>query len=315
MEPLCPEAQTILKILQTFRALLGGEVALAFLLRDHTFIPTAVDIYCDIFQFKQLCSALFSHPRLAIYIERTVTIQMTTAQQLAHHSTSSLRVTLTTGGDIYIHRSTTISPCSPITRAPNTGLMNFVSPYGFACAYPILTLDRKALATDLNDDYLTYRDREIVHNMERNHFEFALSPSEWTSYSIPVPKKVEETNPEPPSLSPCWRSRFICPEQTRFFGDRGTFLQFFDPIGGDVNKNMSTCTPPFGPMVVWKLTSTFTCEDNCSTFDAELNHFPPSIPMLTIPNPFAPSSTCGTIRSPCRRLPRGSPRKRRSQSL
>ena len=45
MEPLFPKAQTILKILQTFRALLGGEVALAFLLSDHPFIPTAVVIY------------------------------------------------------------------------------------------------------------------------------------------------------------------------------------------------------------------------------------------------------------------------------
>lgn len=73
-----------------------------------------------------------------------------------------------------------------------------------------------------------------------------------------------------PRTEECWRPRYLCPSQGRFFGDRGSFVDFFDPLGGAEEHCNKNGIPPFGPMVVWRLLRTFNCEKGCDLWDDAL---------------------------------------------
>lgn len=73
-----------------------------------------------------------------------------------------------------------------------------------------------------------------------------------------------------PPTEECWRPRYLCPSQGRFFGDRGSFVDFFDPLGGAEEHCNKNGIPPFGPMVVWRLLRTFNCEKGCDLWDDAL---------------------------------------------
>lgn len=68
-------------------------------------------------------------------------------------------------------------------------------------------------------------------------------------------------------LDECWQHRHVCPSQGRFFGDAGSLVDFFDPLGGDEVLCSENRVPPFGPMVIWRLTSTFVCSLRCDILD------------------------------------------------
>ncbi|KAI1782576.1 hypothetical protein LXA43DRAFT_905390, partial [Ganoderma leucocontextum] len=177
--PFVPNPHILIDLLPQFRAFLGGEVALAFLLRDPNFHPTAIDIFCNIFQFDTLCSALLHHSTLRTLIEHHEIVNHPSSFFSPREVVQYLHIRFVNGRSIYVHRSTSISASSPVIRAPNTGLMNYVTPYGFASAYPVLTLDRKAIISDLTLATMTTRDQAMVDNMLRAGFSLAVSPCAW----------------------------------------------------------------------------------------------------------------------------------------
>ena len=84
----------------------------------------------------------------------------------------------------------------------------------------------------------------------------------------------------------CLRHRYLCPSQGRFFGDRRSMVEFFDPLRGGEEFCAQNSVVPFGPMVVWRVLSTFTCERGCDIYDDALDAEPSAIPVMIRRNPF-----------------------------
>ena len=89
-----------------------------------------------------------------------------------------------------------------------------------------------------------------------------------------------------PSSDGCWRHRFVCPSQGRHFGDRGSFVEFFDPLDGDEVRCVENNVAPFGPMVVWHIMSSFTCDECCEVYVDVLDEGVTSIPVVFTKDPY-----------------------------
>ena len=60
-----------------------------------------------------------------------------------------------------------------------------------------------------------------------------------------------ETKHDQMDTEECWRHYYICPSQGHYFGDYGSFIKFFDPLGRDEVFCARRSLVPFGPMVIW----------------------------------------------------------------
>ena len=78
----------------------------------------------------------------------------------------------------------------------------------------------------------------------------------------------------------CFRRQYLCPSQGQFFGDPGSFVEFFDPLHGSQEICAQNNVAPFGPMVIWRVLATFSCEAGCDIYDDALDAGVPPIPVL-----------------------------------
>ena len=95
-----------------------------------------------------------------------------------------------------------------------------------------------------------------------------------------------ETENDPAQPEQCWRHLYICPSQGRYFGDRGSFVDFFDPLTGCEAYCAVRSIAPFGPMIVWRVLSTFNCEEGCDIYDDVLEEGVSSVPVIFRKDPY-----------------------------
>ena len=88
------------------------------------------------------------------------------------------------------------------------------------------------------------------------------------------------------AVDECWRHHFICPSQVRCFGDQGSFVGFFDPLDGDETRCASSNVAPFGPMIVWRVMSSYVCAEGCGVYDTVLEEGVTSVQVLFIKDPY-----------------------------
>ncbi|KAI0683487.1 hypothetical protein C8Q76DRAFT_566229, partial [Earliella scabrosa] len=203
------------------RALIIGEAALAFLLRDTAAI--ASDLH--------LAVGLYEGAGLQEQMEREFgCIEVTTAPvgSLALGQFATRRFSTPCKAFVTIITSPTSSALAPITDSANTAFMNYLTAHSFACAYPLLTLRRQAivpslttasLALPLDDD--TFRSIAL---QDKCGFVYA-------THAVPlVPSQflVNVPNPEETSPHGYLADYYVCPLQARFFGDAGSLVNFFD---------------------------------------------------------------------------------------
>lgn len=84
----------------------------------------------------------------------------------------------------------------------------------------------------------------------------------------------------------CWCHRYVCPSQGRYFGDRGSFVGFFDPLDGDEARCVEDNVAPFGPMAVWRIMSSFSCDDCSDVYADILDEGVTSIPVAFTKDPY-----------------------------
>ena len=215
----------LLRLITEFRAVIGGEVALAYVRRHVPFRPRSLEIFVGRVEYEALCRAILSDPHLSrdvvLASDHVVSYPLCTQRDIVE----TLQLRLRSGLGIQVRRSSTLSPLSPVTRAPCTALMNFVSAQSFGCAYPRLTLNGRALVCDMgagNVDLADAAAREAVIDMG---MDIGDTPARWPEYCIwsATPSNVE-------TVTACWRTHFICPGQGRYFGDAGSFVGLVAPL-------------------------------------------------------------------------------------
>ena len=182
LRPFVPFPSTLIAIMTTHHAVFGGELALAFLLRDDSFMPADLEIFTTDFDFDAVCNAIVvdPHVRSNIHTVRSrANAVLFTLRRLVSHT---FQIQLISGKSIYVHRSYTSSAVSPLTRTPCTALSNFVTPYSFGCSHPTLTLSYRALLADQEPSYLLDIDTSTMNHLRAHRFSLAVSPSEWPEY-------------------------------------------------------------------------------------------------------------------------------------
>lgn len=97
-----------------------------------------------------------------------------------------------------------------------------------------------------------------------------------------------DAEPEDDRVEPeqCWRHLYICPSQGQYFGDRGSFVDFFDPLTGCEAYCAVRSIAPFGPMIVWRVLSTFNCEEGCDIYNDVLEEGVSSVPVIFRKDPY-----------------------------
>ena len=252
----------LLRVVTEFNAVIGGEVALAYILRDVLIRPHSLEIFVSRLEYEAICRSILSDPLLSLDIVVATTVNADYMLCTQRDITRTLRLCLRSGLDMHIRRSSTLSPLSPIACAPCMAFMNFVTRESFGCAYPRLTLNNQALLCDIGmgvADHLDGAARDILVDIG---IEAAVEPSHWPEYRLwsPTPSNVATSNA-------CWRSHFICPEQGRFFGDRGSLVDFVSPLDCGAVQLRDRRAPPFGCTIVWRLSSSYECVMSCEGRD------------------------------------------------
>ena len=255
----------LLRLVADFNAVIGGEVALAYVRREKAYRPRTLEIFAGRLQYDPLCRAILSSPRLSPDITHSTVSMADYPVCTRHDIVETLEVHLRCGLSLYVRQSTTFSPVSPIARAICTAFMNFVTPHSFGCAYPRLTLHNRALLCDVGMRTVDVLDDAARTALIDLGIETAVHPSHWSEYRVwsPTPEDIASGNA-------CWRSHFICPQQGRFFGDRGSFVDFISPLECGAKELRDIRAPPFGATIVWRLSSSYRCIMDCDGRDALL---------------------------------------------
>ncbi|KAI0708387.1 hypothetical protein C8Q76DRAFT_627608 [Earliella scabrosa] len=279
--------EQFLEVLAECRAVIGGEFALSYILRDADFCPARMEVFVGDTEFYTLLDLLDLSTELS-RDAMLLDVVPTTDSFAADRSIGRVATILTTTGlFIWVYEADCVSACSPISRTWTTGLMNFVTPYTFGCAYPRLTLRRLALMADLCVDSMEDKDFITMHRMHGVGFDFALHPTVWPQY-----KKSPPLN-DGLDIYPCLRDAYICPDQARFFGDQGSLVVFMDHFSGDAELAKRRGVAPYGHGAIWRLWSSQRCDRFCAVADELLHGALVSAPTVIVPNAVLPACTSG----------------------
>ena len=252
----------LLRLITEFRAVIGGEVALAYVRRHVPFRPRSLEVFVGRVEYEAFCRAILSDPHLSSDVvlasDLVVGYPLCTQRDIVE----TLQLRLRSGLGIQVRRSSTLSPLSPVARAPCTALMNFVSPQCFGCAYPRLTLNGRALVCDMGAGNVDHADGAARAAVVDMGMDIGNTPARWPEYCIwsPTPSNVE-------TITACWRTDFICPGQGRYFGDAGSFVGLVAPLecGEEGKRDMRKLL--FASTIVWRLSSSYRCVMRCERRD------------------------------------------------
>lgn len=286
IRPFIPHPHQLVEAVTKYGAVFGGELALSFFLRNELYRPSHLEIFASNYQYNQLCETILDDPQVQAGMENHTFLTSTLFCALRRLVAESLVIHLINGKSIYVHQSYTSSPCAPISRSPCTALSNFVNGYAFGCSHPELTLGRRALLADRELLYLSLHDTQSMDRLLAHRFSLAVSPTAWPDYRRDINEGTLRTAEE------CWRERYICPNQGRYFGDKGSFVGFFDPLAGDEERCIKENIPPFGQMVIWHLMTSFQCDDGCEDVDEVLEPGVSSVPVLFSKDAFGDLREC-----------------------
>ncbi|KAI0359347.1 hypothetical protein OH77DRAFT_1395591 [Trametes cingulata] len=259
------DPQALWDILRHARASIGGPAALAFILRDPDLFPDVLDIYVNLEYGQQLEDSLLQRQALGLTFETAVEVGDDLANDVALPPNEMRSTTLRTpnGRRLIIHISTSASSIEHLVASWTSAFVNYVSADVVACAYPTLTLRRRALALPVHELRLL-QERDAHAWLLKKGFMLARYPDAWPEY----PATCKPTYDPFLWKHRCYHDLYICPDQARFFGDAGSLLALFDPLEADVEHLRQHHALPFGVVAVWRLyTGLKTCHGRCFKSD------------------------------------------------
>ena len=281
INPFMSYPHALLGIISRYSAVIGGEVALAFIRRHQSFQPQTLEIFASVSLYEPLCHELLSDSRITVDVISTTSATARYPYNQQRDILETTQIVLRSTRTIYIRQSSTLSPLSPIVRSICTAMANFVTPHSFGCAYPCLTLHDKSLLSDLTHGTIVEFDTAILRALADQQIEQAVDPTSWQQYQISPP-----TSTFAGATKACWRSHYICPGQSRFFGDRGSLVDFIDPLGTPGTTLLRQGSPPFGTTVIWRLSAGYQCPLSCESRDSRLVMGQKSTAVILMPDPF-----------------------------
>ena len=143
--------------------------------------------------------------------------------------------------------------------------------FSFGCAYRDLTINHKAVTPDL-----LHLSPEVKARVDTINAKGGFEQRRWPDAPrTPAPMTIlqKDTCGEDPlplwASTVCQRRDFLCPGQSRFFGDPGSLLDFFEPDMLDHGVMAHHHYPPYGATSVWRMESP-DCNRACARGDYRL---------------------------------------------
>lgn len=271
-----PCVESFLQALGDCQGVLGGEFALAYMLRSTGLIPKVLEVFVPTEWFHAFIENLLINPVISPFFLPFAPEETDGAFAEQRCITMTAPFVTTQGLGVWVHESDSISPAMPIARTWTSGLINFVTEYGFGSAYPRLTLDKKGLLSTACLGTLTDDDTYIASHMQDIGFSFAISPTDWPEYFYSYPIADDY------SQFPCLRDTFLCPNQGRYFGDQGSFVAFMDPLSVEPAIAKTRGIMPYGHTAIWRLCTTGYCNRLCAVKDDILAPGTLSLPLYFV---------------------------------
>ena len=259
-----PSPDRLLSLVTRTRALITGELALSYLLRDARLPPHSLDIHIGNVFYDEFVDDFFNSSALIGYQTHVSVLDHPEHWISSRHITQTVVISLSNQRTIAIHASASSSACQSIACSPTTLGTTFVTEHCFATAYPCLTLNYRAIIC--RDELTESMDSEldVYDRLEEQGFSYEVEPTAWLENA----SQRDHKNAAGESI--CMRSLHICPQQVRHFGDRGSMLTFMDPLNVDLNTLKDGGIPPYGIMAVWRMPSSVLCDKQCDELDGIL---------------------------------------------
>ena len=260
-----PSPAALLALLSRTRGILAGELAIHYILRENSVPPQSLDIYVGSVWFDTFVESFGDSPELSGFQDDWSLTTYIGDYVTSRHVTDTLSISLSNGNLITIHAAVSPSACHALACSPSTIGTTFVTEFTFATAYPRLTLSHRAvmcwnLLAAASDTELDMYDRLTDSGLSLEE-----DPTVWFQQGGRTVPDV----PPSPSATPlvCLRSLYLCPQQGRYFGDRGSMVCFMDPLYMDTALLKDRCIPPYGMMAVWRLPLDRPCDAGCKEYD------------------------------------------------
>ena len=248
------------------KAVITGEAALAFIMRDWRILTNELEISVPGETSYELLGLFDNNWRF----EHAWTEENWPQREENRPTVYLYRTPGSSNRLIRVICSHTSSAFTPITTYPTTTLFNYMDAFSFGCAYRDLTISRKALTPDLPHLPLDVKAQVDTIN-SKGGFKQRYWPD---APAIPPATRIllKETfgcgdDPLPAWASTvCRRQDFLCPGQSRSFGDPGSLLDFFEPDLVDHGVMAHHNIPPYGATAVWRMESP-DCNRACASGD------------------------------------------------
>lgn len=233
-------------------AIITGEAALAFVLRDHSLLTDTLEVTVgggglDGYDAASQAGAVLSTELVHSY---------GTNERCRMTGASTVLYRTKTGRFLRVVTSRTRSAMGNLAYYPNTAMMCYLGEYSFGVVYAFYTLRRLGFSR-FKSPWEDRQERLLDHG-----FRFDTSPMRLLNPNLPARVNGEEGFME--ETYPCLQGYFACPHQTRYVGDAGTFVGFFRRRQLSLKHLYEHEKPPFGPAAAWGLmTGVGSCEARC----------------------------------------------------
>ena len=273
-----PDPSTFLERLIPWSGLIVGEAALSHILREPSICSTSLEIAIGNVYFKPFLESLSRLLPLGDILDTCVIKPSPDGYPFHQHITRIAEYRLMSGMFIIVYQSCTPSACDVVSGYWTTALMNFVTARSLGCAYPRLTLHRRALFCNMRSSSMDWADHAMARTLARLGFVTGDRAHDW------LPRACQNTGSPQPTIKSCGRSLYVCPHQGRFFGDRGSLVVFHDGFAVDFKEMRALSVAPYGPMVAWRLPSSGCCEGSCMKQNRVLPSYVISMLMIFVGN-------------------------------
>lgn len=282
-DPVC-----FLHDLDYYQGLIIGEAALAFIHRDVQLLSDCLEIAVGKLHRDDLEAVLTARHWLTFE---------TTEPFPYDDRVPNVRVFRTPNKQyIKLVCSPTDSALGPVALQGLSALANYVSNRSFGSAFPLLTLRRLSLfsgrkttvplgqaaevdVADGAEDAMTPdsptmtpdspitdslapqpldAESVLVRRLERHGFRFRTTPLELLDPAVASPRALR-TSPYV-----CLHNLYVCPDQSRYFGDNGSFVAFFDVVHNTTSILARQHYAPYNPSAAWRFSRLWgRCERDC----------------------------------------------------
>ncbi|TFK85192.1 hypothetical protein K466DRAFT_601393 [Polyporus arcularius HHB13444] len=208
------DTAAFLQELSHCRGVIGGQVAVRFMLRDLPFVPESLEVYVppDVHLEMQRHLLDTHHMTLLVSFDSPENADEAWLADHALHYTDVLRTQQ--GRTIILHRCSEAEPLAAVACAPTSAEVTYVSPEGFGTAYPALLFQHRALVADWAHD-----DRNIGALLDwrrRRGIDLRMAARVWPEYRGMY----------------CAAAKWVCHTQPRTFTDGGALAVRFSPLQG-----------------------------------------------------------------------------------